>query len=179
MSSVAWYWKLLFVAAILFGLNAAKGFYDAGKIKQGWDDRDRTARETEARIEAAGARKLAEKTTAAAVAERALRDRLDAEETKRKKENVAYEKSNAALLARVRAGDERLSIAVRCDAVPRIASAQNSGATSGPGAETRADLLPGTVERIFSIAGRAAVDVRDYNAVVDAYNLARETCNAE
>lgn len=173
-----WYYKLAAVLAAVALAIVGYRVWEHHMYTQGYSVRDGEAKTEEARLSADA---TAKQSTAAGEAwrrEQDLRADLDAADAKRFKENADHEKINAALLARVRSGELRLSIAVKSGSLPDRAPATNPATAGGPGAETRADLMPGTVESILSIAGRSASDVRDYNALVDRYNRARETCNA-
>lgn len=94
------------------------------------------------------------------------------ERSQLKAQNETYQ---TELAARFRAGTERL----RCPGtvVRRQAPASNPTAASGPTPEQGTDVVPETAIDILGIAGSNAKDVRDYNAVVQLYNLMAATCN--
>jgi len=99
--------------------------------------------------------------------ERMLQAQADEANTKRMADNADYEKQLAAARAAVRSGTERLSIPGACHST---GTTPQAGAAAGPGPAERTDLLPATADTIIGIAGGAAQDVRDYNALLDRYN---------
>lgn len=178
IAGLAWYYRLAAVLALMAGAVLGYRVWENHVYQQGYKTANDEATTREAKISAEATARHAAAAGDAWTRERELRDDFAAVETKRFKENAEHEKINAALLARARAGELRLSIPVKPCPVSGNAPATGAAATPGPGDETRTDLLPATVERIFSIAGRSASDVRDYNALLELYNRARATCNA-
>lgn len=111
--------------------------------------------------------------------EQALRadfDRLQAE--------AAEEKAHAKaefdrVVADLRAGNRRLSVAVRSCST---AQAGDSGAGAAPAAghqEARAELDPAAAERILGVARDGDDAIRDLNACVDAYEAVRKRINVQ
>lgn len=176
--------KIPFFGRLLIGLAMAAAVVGAYKTwehhvyQQGVTATDDKWKKKEVEIKAGAAEKLAEATAEAQRKERALNLVVLRQTEQRIQENANHEKRVTALTARVLAGDERLRIAINTRSLPQRPAGADPAAGAGSGGETRADLMPGTTERIFRIAGGIARLVRDYNAVVDAYNRARETCNA-
>lgn len=83
----------------------------------------------------------------------------------------------SVLRATVRAGDVRLSVPVARCAIPASAAAASPAAVAAPGSEARTDLVPGTADAIFRLAGQSADDVRDYNEVIERFEDMRAVCN--
>ncbi len=95
------------------------------------------------------------------------------------KQKADYENRLAIHVAAALARTERLSIATGTPACSVLVAAAgaNPGTASEPAGEARSEVLPGVASRILSIAGDSAGTVRDYNTIIDLYNVARETCN--
>jgi hypothetical protein len=165
----------MLLGALLLGLLGASeyGFY-----RFGYNTAETAAKAREARADADALARLETAAKGAQARERALRDELDAATTKRDKENADHEKTISDLRARARAGDLRLRADLTAGSCDRNPPAAGSGLAVGPGDQARADLVPGTADALLRIAGDSARLVRDYNALVDAYNAARLTCNA-
>lgn len=115
----------------------------------------------------------------AASRERAYVREMDAATVRRYETEADHEKNINRLRRDADAGLTRLSVKL-ADSRSGCASpeAANSGLASGSGEEAKTDIMPGTASRIFGIAGGIAKLVRDYNALIDEYARARETCNA-
>lgn len=116
-------------------------------------------------------------TQSARTQETALRNKLDAATNQRLQENADHETQLNAVRAAARAGTERL----RCPgaALPADTAPANPAAASGPEPEAGRDsIVPATADDLFRIAGSIRQSVRERNALIDAYNAARETCNA-
>lgn len=111
---------------------------------------------------------LAKANADARIKQDQLQAEADESEMKRAMGNEKYAKDLEVARADVRAGRERLSIAGACSSRP--ANSAQAGAATGPGSETRTDLLPGTADALIRIAGASAEDVRSYNALLDRYN---------
>lgn len=90
----------------------------------------------------------------------------DESEMKRAVDNDQHAKDLAAVRAAARAGAVRLSIPGAC----RPAAGAQAGAASGPGAQERTDILPGTADDLIRIAGDSARVVWDYNDLLARYN---------
>lgn len=101
--------------------------------------------------------------------ERDLQTAADEANTKRSQDNAKYQTQLEEVRTAARAGAERLSIRTAARACPAPAAAAASPAP-GPGPEERADVLPGTADDVFRIAGRSSQDVLDYNALLERYH---------
>jgi hypothetical protein len=161
------------IAAVIFGYKAWEHHID----QQGYARANGEWELKEAQIKADAAQKLADATVAARAKEQALNRSLLTETEKRLMENAAHEKTIAGLNTAIRTRDLRLSIAIDPRSLPGCATASDSTPSGGPGTEARAGVMPETAVDILGIAGDIAKNVRDYNAVVDAYNRARAVCN--
>lgn len=170
--------KIAAVLAVLVALFGAFQAYEAHVFKQGYDKAAGEAAARELTIKADADKLLADATKTALDRERKLQTDLAAADDLRFKETQDHEKAIADLRARARAGDERLRVAVNAGSLQQCPAGANSAVTGRPGDERRADLMPGTVDALFGIAGRVTSLVRRYDAVVERYNRARETCNA-
>lgn len=149
--------------AIIAGLVAALlagGFWYRGHVY------DAGYAAGEAAQKAIGDEALRDANTASRERERDLQAQADTANTKRSEDNAKHQTDLEAVRAAARAGAERLSIPAAARACPAGAAAQASPAP-GPGPQERTDLLPGTADDVFRIAGRSAQDVRDYNDLLD------------
>jgi hypothetical protein len=109
--------------------------------------------------------------------EQALRAKLDTANELRLKEQSDHETTLAAVRAAARAGTERLHCPAA--ALPARTAPANPDAAARPGPEAGpGDLVPASADDLFGIAGRIVEIVRQRNALIDAYNAARSTCNA-
>ncbi len=175
-----WWMKLAAGAALLAALYGAFAIWRHSIYQEGWDVRDRAAKEEKRQVNAAAEKKFSEAREKALAAQTLLQDQLYALDTHRTQELADHEKIVDVLQSRVRAGTERLSVAVRRQCpVPAGGPGQDPTIAPGPGTETRADLLPESAARIVRIAADGAQLVHDYNALVDVYNAARATCNGD
>ena len=109
--------------------------------------------------------------------ERQLAALITAKDTQLYESNQAHEKVIKDYESKLRSGSERLSIAISSK-IPACSASTDTRTPSQSSKEERADIMPETAATILSIAGDAAKDVRDYNALVDIYNAARTACNA-
>lgn len=154
-------------AAVL--VAAVVGVYSAGY--------SRAADRYKAEI-AATAQRHAEAVAAAErrarTAEQAVADTNAEQDAKRHKVEADAKSRIDQLRADLRAANKRLSIPAKC---PAIAGA-DPGAAGGPGAETRAEILPGTADDLVRIAGECDAVVRERNALIDRYNTVRDAYNA-
>lgn len=108
--------------------------------------------------------------------ERSLQAKFDNESAQRQKEKIDHEKAMSGVLANARRGDSGLRAPGTC---PRIAAAPASASpASGPVAEEGYVLLPETAESVLDAASDLRQSVLDRNALIDAYQQARATCNA-
>lgn len=160
------------LALVLLAVSMLGGGYVAGLCHEqaAWQASDaKREREDGAHLLAA--------TQSARAQETALRNKLDAATNQRLQENVDHETQLNAVRAAARAGTERL----RCPgaALPADTEANNPGAAARPEPEAGRDsIVPGVADDLFRIAGSIKQSVRERNALIDAYNAARETCNA-
>lgn len=156
----------LFAAA--FGFGWVKG---AGHVRAEWSAAD-------AQHARHDAEQHANATEHARQQEQLLRAALDAQEQERSKENADHAKQLETLRAAARAGTERLRCPAAIPAEP--AQAADSGAAARPEPEARpGELVPRTADDLFRIGASIASIVRERNALIDKYNAARETCNAQ
>lgn len=164
---------VILLAAILAGFAA----WNAHEYNLGYNARDAKAKLDEATIRADALAQLSEATAEVGRQTAALQTALDSESAQRYKEKQDHEKAIADLRASARAGALRLSVDVAADSISKCAAPNGAGFTARPGEQTRAYLMPGITDDVLRIAGGISDLVRDYNAVVDAYNRARATCN--
>jgi hypothetical protein len=162
------------IAAIIFGYKAWERHIDQG----GYDRANGEWELKEAGIKADAEKKLATATNEARAREQKLLADMNGMSIIRFEENANHEKAIAKYVAAARAGALRLSVAIDPRSLPVCAPAADSTPASGPSTETRADLMPDAAAEVLSTAGRSAKDVHDFNAIIDLYNRARETCNA-
>jgi hypothetical protein len=81
------------------------------------------------------------------------------------------------LLADVRSGAQRLSIAARCPAP--AGQAPTGTAPAQPDPETRAELDPTVAETLVTLTHEGDNAIRQLNACVDSYNAVRAQINAD
>lgn len=171
--------KILAGLLLLLALVGAYKGWEDHVYQHGWDDRDAQAKAEAIEIEHDMQKKHDTDVAAAKADTDKLRLKIETEMTTR----VAVEKKYADLQERhqaaLRAGTERLRIAVASCAVSPGTAPGNHAAASGVGAETRADVMPETAADLVGVGAISARDVRDYNRLVDLYNAARETCGTE
>lgn len=167
------------ILAVLASAVMGVKVYRLQVYREGYQARDLEAKTAEARISADALKKLNEATAAAKTREDALRSRLAASDAQRYEDNLQHEKTISDLLARARTGDVRLRVDVAAGSLPRCTPGAGTGFAAGPGAETRAVLMPSITERVLRLAADSARDVRDYNELVDRYNAVAATCNGE
>jgi hypothetical protein len=108
--------------------------------------------------------------------ERVMQDQLEAENLKRLKGNLEYEKTIASLTGRIADGTVRLRAQGTC--IRSNAAPADPGPASGPVDQAGFELLPGTSGSVLDAARRLAEGVRDRNALIDRYNTMRAACNA-
>lgn len=171
--------KVVAILAALVGLFVAWQAYEARIFKQGYDKAAGEAREREAAIKADALEQFNHAAAAAKAREDKLRSDLAASDAQRYEDNTRHEKTISDLRARARAGDLRLRIDVDPRSLLGCAPPTGTGFTARLGDQARADLMPGITDNVLRLAGDSALDVRRYNDLVDAYNRAREICNAE
>jgi hypothetical protein len=136
----------------------------------------------EAKIESAAVRQAAADTKKAREETAALQLKFDQLGDVQQKARIDHENDIRIAIAGVLAGTERLSIPTAAGSGGALSEAGAiEGAATGAGAtpEARADILPGTAATILRIAGDYGQLVRDYNAVLERFDTARASCNAE
>lgn len=117
-------------------------------------------------------------TEAARRRELALQAAFDIATAQRLKEQSNHETQLASLRAAARAGTERLRCPIA--ALPADPAPANPGIAARPEPEARSsDIVPATADDLFRIGSSIADIVRQRNALIDAYNAARSTCNKE
>lgn len=178
MKLLPWWAKALILLAAIAAVIGAYKTWEHRVYQQGYKAADTEWQAKEARIRADAAEKLATATNEARAREQKLLADLNGMSIIRIEENEKHEKAIAQYIAAARAGALRLSVAINPRSIPRCPAAADPAPAGGPGRETRADLMPEVAETVLSVGGDIAKGVRDYNAVLDAYNRARETCNA-
>lgn len=159
------------LALVAFALALCGSGYVAGLRHEqaAWHAADalRTQQDTTALLAA---------TESARKRETDLRAKLDAATLQRTTENTDHETALASLRAAARAGTERL----RCPGttLPADTGTSDPGTAARPEPEAGRDsLVPGTADTLFRIAASIRQGVRERNALIDAYNGARETCS--
>lgn len=105
-----------------------------------------------------------------------LQAKMYADAIARTKERNEYEETIEGLRKSARAGNSGMrcpGATVRADA-----TRTDSTAASGSSGETGYALLPSAADGVLSAASNISQNVRRVNALIDAYNDARATCNA-
>lgn len=146
--------------------------------QSGWHDRDVIAIANEASIQKQAQERLKQATKAAHDRELKLSTQLSDISTKSLQKETEYEQKITRLNGLVRDGAVRLSIATRSQ-VSGCTAPTNHTIASQPSAETRAELMPEASEFLIGLAAKCDRNVRQLNAVIDAYNEAREVANAK
>jgi len=83
------------------------------------------------------------------------------------------------LIADIRAGAQRLSIAATCPAPPASQAGEDTAAAPGDGADSaRAELDPEAAATLVAIAADGDQAIRERNACIAAYDNIRDTLNA-
>ncbi len=176
--------KILIALALLggavFGFEHWKHGIEDAADQRGYDRADKMWKIKEAEV----AKQVEDqKATDAAEAKRredALRKQYDDAQVARAKENEDAKKKLESHVAAALAGAERLSFGTdrTCGAVRDQAAPADPAAAGGTEDEARAYVLPGVAATIFRIASDSAAAMRDYNRVLDLYDKAMTTCNA-
>lgn len=160
------------LAAALLAIGLAGGGFIAGlhHERKAWQDADalRASQDTA---------KLLKDTQDARAREQALRAQLDAAKMQRLKEQSDHEKNLAAVRAAARAGTERLHCPIAALPVSPTPDHSAPAARSEPEARP-SDLVPEASDALFGIAGSIVEIVRQRNALIEDYETARATCNA-
>ena len=161
-----WLWPLALSVSIGAGVSAYQmSQADLARAQTALSDLQReTALATTRDSEAARKKETQLRATTVALSDKLNKEKSRAQETQNR------------LVADIRSGAQRLSIAARCqpssEPTPDAPAAPGSGATGA-----RADIDPATAEALISIAADGDTAIRERNACVDAYNAARETLN--
>lgn len=122
---------------------------------------------------------LAAATAKAAADQRDLSNKFLLAQRDRFKENQDAQATIDNLRARVQSGAVVLHLRPG-SALCSIAAPAGTAAGPGPGGEVGpSSLVPSAADAIVSIAGRIRSGVRRENALIDAYNTARASCNAQ
>lgn len=169
MKLIPWWAKALAVLAMIGIVIGSWQWREAVVDQQGYD---RAVTERKQKDDA----ELAAATSKAREAEQALRAKIDADSAARLKETKKYEDTIADLRADVRRGAVRLRAPGAC--VPANPAPADPAAAGRPGAEAGFVLLPETAQSVLDAGADLRQGVLDYNALVDVYNTARATCNA-
>jgi len=126
----------------------------------------------QARVEAKAAAGLAAQSERHRSAEKALRDRIDADSTRHQQEIADLERSKLDLAARLRAGTVRVS-------VPATACLPTAGGGAGPDdPAARAELAPETALALDGIAADGDTAIIELNHCLAAYDAARAAVGA-
>jgi hypothetical protein len=169
-----------FAAAIILAvIGAALGTIHHVIYRSGFDDATEIAKLEKKKTDDAARDKYDKQAATALQTERALRKTIADMSADRIEKEANYENVISGLRADARSGALKLRIAVARRPVSECATSTDTTAAGGTGAETLADIMPGTADRIIGIAGGSAKDVRDYNRVIDLYEAARAVCNSQ
>lgn len=169
--------KLILLAVAFVGL-AGGGWYVHHRIYQsGFDDSKAISDEARARERQQALYELVVANTEAATKEEGLRLKISELSTQHTKEMENAKVKIDGLLADVRTGKLRLSIAIA--ARPKTECGASSATSSGPGSEERVELMPETAANLIDIAADGDRAVRQLNGCIDAYNAVRKTINGE
>jgi hypothetical protein len=105
--------------------------------------------------------------------ETALRDQADELRNKLNKETRNAQDAQTRLVADIRSGTQRMSIAAHCPAAGQAAS--DTGTAPGTGSESaRAELDPKAAEDLVAIAADGDTAIRERNACIALYESVRE-----
>lgn len=183
---IPWYWKLGAIVLAIAALFAAEQSYEAyliakgdaigaGRVKGKWV-------KSEAEIKAAAELEAAAETKKAKAETDALQLKFDQLADRQQKERTDHEFAKRVAVAAALAGAERLSIDTSGGAggtLPEGGPAESSSAGANPAPAARAYLLPQAAAAVLDFAGDYGQLVRDYNSVLDRFDAARASCNAE
>lgn len=103
---------------------------------------------------------------------RAQADQLRAQLTQ---ETKHANDAQARLVADIRAGAQRLSVAAHCPAAGQAGA--DPAAAPGAGDSARAELDPAAAETLVAIAADGDAAIRERNACIEQYNAARAALN--
>jgi hypothetical protein len=183
---IPWWWKLLGAGALLVGLFVAEQAYEAHLMGQGdaagyarakgeWASSEVKIKAEAERLASADTKKAHEETAA-------LQLKFDQLGDVQQKARFDHENDIRIAVAGALAGTERLSIPTAGrpgGTLSEIGAVE--GATAGDRAapEARADLLPQISAAVLGFAGDHGQLVRDYNDLLERFDAARASCNAE
>lgn len=167
-----WCIKIIELLVLLAALAASLAWAHHHVYQQGYNDAvaARKAQDNVALVKA---------ESKAAADQKELSDKFLLAQRDRFKENEDAKTTIDALRRRVQSG----AAVLRLPAGSAVCSATTGGDTAsstGPiGEERSIQLMSGTADSFVSIGGRIAAGVRRENDLIDAYNTARESCNAK
>lgn len=121
-------------------------------------------------------RQLAAAIADAHAQEEALNDIIYTKALERAQEKSRYENQLSNLRAAARRGNSGMRAPGSC--LRANATATDPAAAGRPGTEEGFVLLPETAESVLDAASELRQGVLDRNALIDAYNRVRATCNA-
>jgi hypothetical protein len=185
VSLIPWWWKLGGAALALVALFVAAGSYESHLISKG--DAIGYARakgervREEAKIKADAELAASAETNRARAETAAVQLKFDQLGDSQQKARIDHEISKNIAVAAALAGTERLSVpsgAGAGSALREAGTVEGAAAGARVAPEARADLLPGVSAVLFRFAGDYGQLVRDYNAVLERYEIARASCNA-
>lgn len=182
---IPWYGKLAAAALALAALFAAEQAYESHLIGKG-DMAGYTRAKGERAREEAKIKDVAElaagaETKRARAETAAVQLKFDQLGDSQQKARIDHEISKNIAVAAALAGTERLSISAASrasSAIPEAGALESAAAGAGTEAEARVELMPAVAAAVLRFAGDYGQLVRDYNAVVERYDIARASCNA-
>ncbi len=183
---IPWWWKLIGAGAVLALLFVAEQAYEAHLVGQG--DTAGYARAkgewaaAETKIKADAVREAAADTKKAREETAALQLKFDQLGDVQQKARFDHENDIRIAVAGALAGTERLSIPTGAGAggaLPEAGTVEGSAARAGASPAARTDILPSAAAAVLSVAGDYGQLVRDYNDLLDRFDAARASCNAE
>jgi hypothetical protein len=183
---IPWWWKWIGAALALAALVAAEQAYEAHLVEKG--DTAGYARSNgewtkkEAKIEAAAVFEAKADTLKAREETAALQLKFDQLGDIQQKARIDHENDIRIAVAGALAGTERLSVPTAGrpgGTLSEIGAVEGATAGAGAAPEARADLLPQISAAVLGFAGDHGQLVRDYNDLLERFNAARASCNAE
>jgi len=152
-----------------------------GWTAQGWRLQRELAdlRSAEARSRQAAAEARSEQIRRVLASERAARDAIDnlTRDLAQEKERLQHEQDTYR--AGLRSGAIRMSVPIAPAAVRPGAERAATCPAAGAGEQARADLAPAAAEFLDELAGEGDDAIRQLNAVIDAYQAARESLHVQ
>lgn len=185
-SLIPWYWKVGAAVIALGALFAVERAYESHLVGKGDAAGYARARAewaaSEVKIAAAAELAAGTETKRARDETAAVQLKFDKLGDSQQKARIDHEISKNIAVAAALAGTERLSISTAThpgSPVPETGALEGAAVGAGTAPEARADLLPGIAAVVLRVAGDYGQLVRDYNAVLDRYEIARTSCNAD